>query len=310
MPTFPAFKGDGGMDFRMLSGPIYAAACAAIAVGAVAFARSEARQTWRGQPLAWGAVAAVVLAFFASRLGLAPAELLSRTSFMRGVALFALGCSAVALMLAFKARSRASACYQARPLSVDEAISALRAGQATEGVFEGQVSCEEPVTSPGGIVCVAYEAQLREPRVDGARGSLRSLERAYAHVLHLKGERQSAALLYHPGSLVAKEEIRRCRLSQRAPFAPSTVLASGEVATEALSYEKVLRMGEKCRVVGKLEPGVAKGSYRIKGIAGQPPLVLVGEEVSAAGRRFFRSALAHFAASAVLCLAAAWLLRM
>jgi hypothetical protein len=253
-------------------------------------------------------VAAIVLAFLASRAGVGPAELLSRTSFVRAIALLALIAGAIALLLAFKLRSRAAACFQAQPWSVDDAVAKLRAGEAAEGVFEGQVSCEEPVTSPGGIVCAAYEAQLRMPTVDGSRGSLINQERAYTHVLQLRGERLCAQVAFHPVSLVAPVQIRRCRVSQVSPFAPTEVLASGELAVEALSYERVLRMGETCRIVGKLEPGHNAGSYRIKGVAGQPPLILVGEEVAVAGKRFFRSALAHFAAAAVLCAAAAWMI--
>lgn len=298
------------MEVQMLTGPIYAAACAALAVGAVTFARTEARSKFPGRPIAWGAVAAIVLAFFAAKAGLAPAELLSRTSFIRAIALIALICGAVALMLAFRLRSRASACFQARPLSVDEAIGMVRNGRAAEGVFEGHVACDEPVTSPGGIVCAAYEAELREPKVDGSKGSLLSQERAYAHVLQLRGDRLSAAVAFNPMSLVAPVQIRRCRVAQSTPFMPTEVLASGQIAAEALSYERVLRMGDACRIVGRLEVGHDKGAYRIKGIAGQPPLILVGEEVAAAGKRFFRSAMGHFAASVVLCVAAAWLLRM
>ncbi|MFL5319268.1 MAG: hypothetical protein ACJ790_06390, partial [Myxococcaceae bacterium] len=151
--------------------------------------------------------------------------------------------------------------------------------------------------------------QLREPTLDGSRGSLINQERAYAHVLKIRGQRLSARVAFNPVSLVAPVQIRRCRVSHASPFAPTEVLASGELAAEALSHERVLKMGEGCRIVGRLEPGHEHGSYCIRGLAGQPPLILVGQEVAAAGRRFFRSALLHFAAAAVLCGAAAWLIR-
>lgn len=297
------------MDFRMMLGPLYAAGCVALVVGVFTFARSEARERWQGRPVVWIALAVVGLALVASRLGLAPAQLISSDTFTRIVGLGSLMCGAVALMLAFKARSRASACYQARPLSVDEAVAQVRTGGKAEGVFEGRVTCEEPVTSPGGIVCVAYEAELREARVDGARGSLVNSERAYSHVLQLTGEKLSANVALNPAALMAKTEIRRCLVARKAsPVMPAAVLASGDMPTEALSWERVLRMGSRCRIVGKLERNPEAASYRIKGVAGLPPLILVDEEVARAGQRFFRSALVQLGAAAVLVGAGVWLL--
>lgn len=296
------------MDFRMMIGPLYAAGCVALVVGVVTYARAEARERWQGRPVAWLAVGAVALAFLASRSGFAPAQLISSDSFTKVIGLLSLVCGAVALLLAFKARSRASACYQAHPLSVDEAVAAVRGGGKAEGVFEGRVTCEEPVTSPGGIVCVAYEAELREARLDGGRGSLVNQERAYSHVLQLAGDKLSANVALNPAALLAKTEVRRCLVARNASAAmPSEVLASGELPNEALSWERVLRMGSRCRIVGKLERANER-TYRIKGVAGMPPLILVDEEVAQAGQRFFRSALAHLGAAAILVGAGVWLL--
>lgn len=297
------------MDFRMMVGPLYAAGCVALVVGVASFAKAEARERWNGRPFAWIAVGIVLAAFVASRFGYAPAQILSSDSFTRIIGLVALVSGAIALMLAFKARSRASACYQAQPLSVDEAVSAARAGGKAEGVFEGRVTCEEPVTSPGGVVCVAYEADLREARADGSRGPLLSSERAYSHILQLSGARVSAHVAVHPASLMTRTEIRRCQVAQRAsPLMPAEVLATGGIPTDALSYERVLRMGAKVRIVGRLEKR-SETAYSVKGIAGLPPLILVDEQVAEAGRRFFRSALVHFAASVILVAAGVVLLR-
>ena len=62
----------------------------------------------------------------------------------------------------------------------------------------------EPVTSPGGVVCAFYDAELRSTGDQGRKGPLISQEKAYALLITVRGERAEAAGTPTPADLKRK----------------------------------------------------------------------------------------------------------
>jgi hypothetical protein len=170
----------------------------------------------------------------------------------------------------------------AKPCTVDEAIH-LPAWER-EGrwlLLDGHLGSSGEVTSPGGVICAFYEAELRLVGERGEPGRLVARERAVSVPLELRGLRQSVRLRFSATRAAAPVAIRRV-------FVPidrdaEEVPAEGEQpAVEVLSWESVGKLGARALALGKLEED-REGSWRLVGIAGgAAPVVLPTEQESAA----------------------------
>ncbi|MCP3138103.1 hypothetical protein [Pyxidicoccus xibeiensis] len=302
--------------WRILLAPLYASCLSALVVMAFAFGRKDpSAPSWR-LPLVWFSVLAVgsfcVALQFPGRLGLGlPTEAAAKAA---GAALLVV--AAGLALRGSRTRLRADLLRASAPRSLDEAVAALREGRAPGwGVYRGSLDAEESLTSPGGVPCAFFEAEVREVAEDGRKGALLSSERAYAPALVLRGERVRASVRFSPSSLMAPVEVRRCRaLPGTVPAswyedAPAT--AAGAVPAsepEALSWERVGVPGETCLVVGELRRGAHEGSYVLCGRGGGPALMVLGPEAPVTGGTLARRAWRHFAAAGALSMAAALVL--
>lgn len=295
------------MAWRVLLGPLWMAALAGGWVAAVAYGRREAWSRWPLWPFALGGLAAFLAALLTGHaLG---TEWLSAQVLLKGLGVAVLVGAALLAFLGSRARARATLLLARAPLGLDEAIDRVRAGKPPPpGVFAGRIGSSDQVASPGGVVCALYEAELRELSHRGVKGALLSLERAGSPVVYVKGERCRAKVAFAEGSLWAPVRERRCRLNGRLSVADGSALASGAPPIDAVSHEKVAKLGEPCVVVGRLTRGIAEGTYVIKGPRGGPALIALGEEIARAGKRLFARAWILFIASAALCVLAAWLI--
>jgi hypothetical protein len=137
------------------------------------------------------------------------------------------------------------------------------------------------VTSPGGVICAFYEAELRLVGERGEPGRLVARERAASVPLELRGLRQSVRLRFSAARAAAPVAIRRLLVPVERDA--DEVPAEGEQpAVEVLSWESVGKLGARALALGKLEQD-RDGSWRLVGIAGgAAPVVLPAEQESAA----------------------------
>ncbi|MFP2905818.1 hypothetical protein ACLESD_12320 [Pyxidicoccus sp. 3LFB2] len=305
--------------WRILLGPFYAACLAALVVAAFTFGRRDSSaHPWR-MPLVWFGLLAVgsfcvALQFHSGHSAVVSAEILPKAA---GLALLVV--AAALAVRGSRSRTRADVLRGSVPRSLDEAVASLRSGQTPGwGVYQGSLDDAEALTSPGGVPCAFYEAEVREVAADGRKGPLLSRERAYAPALVLKGERVRASVRFSPSSLMAPVEVRRCKaLPGTVPaswYEPAPATDSGSPARvqsqepEALSWERVGTPGETCFVVGELRRGPREGAYELCGRNGGPALVVLGPEAPATGGQLARRAWTHFAAAGALSMAAAFVL--
>ena len=145
-------------------------------------------------------------------------------------------------------------------------------------------------------------------RADGTRGPLLSVERAYAPLLQVRGQNVEAALSFSPRLLLAPQQTRPCLLgSMPAEVGPSNVPVEGLPPEEAVSHERVGKLGEECLVVGELRQGPIPGVYELRGRQGGPALVILGNSGESTGTQLSRRAWRLFAAAGGLTIAAAWM---
>ena len=170
----------------------------------------------------------------------------------------------------------------ARPCTVDEAIHLPpweRDGRWL--LLDGRLGASGVVTSPGGVVCAFYEAELRLVGERGEPGRLVARERAASLPLELRGLRKSVRVRFAATRAAAPVSIRRVLV----PIEHETdeVPAEGQRASvELLSWESVGKLGARALALGKLEPD-RDGGWRLVGIAGgAAPVVLPTEQHSAA----------------------------
>ena len=170
----------------------------------------------------------------------------------------------------------------AHPCTVDEAIH-LPAWERDGRwlLLDGRLGSPGAVTSPGGVVCAFYEAELRRVAERGEPGHLVARERAVSLPLELRGLRTSVRLRFSPTRAAAPVAIRRVLvgIEQRSDEVP----AEGEPPpVEMLSWESVGKLGARALALGKLERE-RDGGWRLVGIAGgAAPVVLPTEQESAA----------------------------
>jgi hypothetical protein len=170
----------------------------------------------------------------------------------------------------------------AAPCTVDEAIH-LPAWERDGRwlVLDGRLAANGEVTSPGGVVCAFYQAELRMVGERGEPGHLVAREHAASLPLELVGHRESVRIRFSPIRAATPVSIRRVLV----PLEPDRgqVTAEGEAETvEVLSWESVGKIGARALGLGKLERDRA-GGWRLVGLAGgAAPIVLPTEQESAA----------------------------
>lgn len=168
------------------------------------------------------------------------------------------------------------------PCGVDEAIH-LPAWERDGRwlLLDGRLGSSGEVTSPGGVICAFYEAELRLVGERGEPGRLVARERAASVPLELRGLRQSVRLRFSAARAAAPVAIRRVLVPVERDA--DEVPAEGEQpAVEVLSWESVGKLGARALALGKLEQD-RDGSWRLVGIAGgAAPVVLPAEQESAA----------------------------
>ena len=168
------------------------------------------------------------------------------------------------------------------PCGVDEAIH-LPAWERDGRwlLLDGRLGSSGEVTSPGGVICAFYEAELRLVGDRGEPGRLVARERAASVPLELRGLRQSVRLRFSAARAAAPVAIRRLLVPVERDA--DEVPAEGEQpAVEVLSWESVGKLGARALALGKLEQD-RDGSWRLVGIAGgAAPVVLPAEQESAA----------------------------
>ena len=170
----------------------------------------------------------------------------------------------------------------AHPCTVDEAIH-LPAWERDGRwlLLDGHLGSSGEVTSPGGVVCAFYEAELRLVGERGEPGRLVTRERAASVPLELRGLRKSVRLRFSPARAAAPVSIRRVLvpIEREADEVPAT---GEQPAVEVLSWESVGKLGARALALGKLEKDRA-GSWRLVGVGGgAAPVVLPSEQESAA----------------------------
>jgi len=170
----------------------------------------------------------------------------------------------------------------AAPCTVDEAIH-LPAWERDGRwlVLDGRLGATGQVTSPGGVVCAFYQAELRTVGERGEPGQLVARERAASLPLELKGHRESVRICFSPNRAATPVSIRRVLVPLERDR--SEVTAEGEAETvEVLSWESVGKLGARALALGKLEQDRA-GGWRLVGVAGgAAPIVLPTEQEFAA----------------------------
>lgn len=297
------------MDIRVLFAPVFATCVLGMVIAFAAWARPGARERWLMWPWAFGGVAIVVLAFLSSRIGLGPARWVNVDAALRALGVVGLVAAGIIGWWASRQRKQGEGLLSSSPRALEEAVTEVRRdGGAVRGVFAGRIVSEEEVTSPGGVVCAFYEAQVRQTTGDGRKGTLLSTERAASNVMWLRGERVQALVSFSLESAHAVEEVRKCTFTSRLAMNGDHALADGDGATEATSFEKVGRKGEKCLVLGELRPGPKPGSYIVRGLTSGAATVILSGDAMPLARAILRKAWMAYAASAVLTLLAAWLL--
>lgn len=295
------------MAWRILFGPLWMAVLLGGWVAAVAYGRREAWRRWPWWPFALGGALAFVGALAAARAG--AGGWIASVVWVKTAGVATLVVAALGAFLGSRDRARAALMLTQAPLTLEEAIERIRAGRPPPpGVFTGRIGASAPVASPGGIVCALYDAELREATLGRLKGPLLSIERSASPSIFLCGERCRARVAFAEGSLWAKAQPRRCRVERRFSLAEEAVLAGGSAPIEAVSLEKVARLGEPCAVVGRLGRGVAEGTYVLKGPHLGPALLVLGEEVRRPATRLLARAWALLAGAVALSALGMWLL--
>jgi hypothetical protein len=169
----------------------------------------------------------------------------------------------------------------AHPCTVDEAIH-LPAWER-EGrwlLLDGRLGSSGEVTSPGGVVCAFYDAELRRVGERGEPGRLVARERAVSIPLELRGLRRSVRLRFSMTRAAAPVAIRRVLVPIEGEA--DEVPAEGEPASvEVLSWESVGKLGARALALGKLEQDRNEGWHLVGVGGGAAPVVLPTEQESA-----------------------------
>lgn len=301
--------------WRILLAPLYAACLVALVVAAFAFGRRDPESRPLRLPLVWFSLLAVGSLCVVLQFRGEPTLALPTEAPEKALGLALLVVAAGLAVRGSRTRSRADLLRASAPMPLDEAVAALRAGRAPGwGVYQGRLDAPEALTSPGGVSCAFFEAEVRAVAPDGRKGPLLARERAYAPALVLRGERVRASVRFSPASLLAPVEVRRCQAAaawvpaSRYEEAPASSAGAVPAPPEALSWERVGTPGETCLVVGELKRGPEEGTYVLSGCGERPALLVLGPQALATGGALARRAWGHFAAAGALSMAAAFMI--
>lgn len=302
--------GPGWMDIHGVGAAILAAGATGLLAVAVAWTCVDGRSTsGAARPWAVAAILSVALAFAASRgdrlsMGGTAARVMVRFA---GIAFLA--SAAVVVARAARLRRRGEALASTVASSVDGAVEELQSGaDPMVGIFSGRIGADGAVTSPAGVACAFYEATVRECGIPDGAGRILAQERAFRPLVWIRGERAHASVAFSPRAVHVAEEVRRCSVAPLELATAGQARAEGAPPSDAVSHERVGRIGESCFVFGRLDRGDPPGSYVIRGVGGGPATILVGVSHAALGRSWRMRSWQHFGAAALLTCMAAWLL--
>jgi hypothetical protein len=208
---------------------------------------------------------------------------------------------------AARALGRADALIAAVPRPLEEGLAECRrTGRPVSGAFVGRLGADDQVTSPSGVVCAFYRAQVREAG-ERRRGALLTSDEAMSARIWLNGQGAQVAVAAAPRWIFAGESVRRCLVAQRLVLPPFRALAHEAIPTDAVAHEQLARLGEPCVAVGALVAN-GHGGYQLQAEGGGPASLVIGAEVAGWGRALRRRAWLGLAASAGLVIAAARLM--
>lgn len=285
-----------------MGGPFLALGLSALCVGAITLLRRETLSRLRRGPVLLAAMSGLFLAAMAARALGDTSQWVSLHSVAKACGLLLLVIGAALAVMANRARVRAEALVSAPPLTVDEALEQARSNEGRTGpvVVRGRIHASDPLISPGGVACAFYDAEIRAVCDDGSRGTLLRRERAQVQLLWLSGVRGQLAVPLGLLGVYGGKEIRRCSSSS-----PASKESESE---EALSHERVGRLGEDCLIVGRIRRGPAAGTYLLEGVDGGAAVLCVGCDRAAPVKRLVRGAAVRFACAAAASASAAFLL--
>ncbi|AGC45267.1 hypothetical protein MYSTI_03961 [Myxococcus stipitatus DSM 14675] len=274
--------------WRVLVAPLYAAFLAAL----VSAAFSQGRRCVASRPPRGLALWFGLLALGA----LWTQDVLSSEAVDRSVALALVMLSALLAVRGSRVRLSADGLGGTAPKSLDDAVAALRSGEARGwGVFQGTLDADEVLSSPGGVACAFFESEVRSVAEHGRKGALLSHERGYSPTLMLRGSHSRAHVCFSPASVMAPVCPRQCTSPPWTPLEEPS----------ALSWERVGMPGEVCFVVGELSRGPREGTYILRGQKRRAALLVMGSELESLRTRLSRRAWLHFAAAGAMSMAAA-----
>ncbi len=274
-------------------GPLVAASLVGLSVVTFAPGRNSG-QTWRAP---WTIVAGLSASLLVVWLGGMPLE---AAALSKPAGLVALLAAVVLAILGSLSRARADALRTAAPTELSGGVI------GSPALLKGRLLARQPVTSPGGVVCALYDAELRSVRPEGGPGRLLSRERAGADWLVLATEKGEISLQREHARLFAPNQLRAARVRGALGIQTDPAQVEGELPVDALCYERVVKLGESCLVFGSVfEEG---DRLIVRGALGAQPLLIAGESVERAANDQARGARNRFAAAAALSVLAGCLL--
>jgi hypothetical protein len=179
-----------------------------------------------------------------------------------------------------RAKNGAHILSRVQGMGLHDATTHLAGGASTDyGVFDARLAADAPVTSPGGVLCAAYRTELR-PTGD-AKSRVVSEEGAAQHLWAIDAETR-VSMPRVTALLMGPAEQRSSRMASTVDLLEGQACINGLPPVDAMCTEHVARMGQSCRIVGRLvrdSSGVV-----LRGDWDRPALLVVGEVTEAINR--------------------------
>jgi hypothetical protein len=171
---------------------------------------------------------------------------------------------------------------------------------------QGRIEAREAVTSPGGIVCAAYQSEVFESEGPNQRGNKLYVQHEAASLLRVRT--QSGGLV-HVGRARAlfgmPPTSRPCQVSRTLEMTGGEAVVHGMPPVDAVSVEQVAKLGDGCTLVGTLQR--TAGGEELVGRWDCPAMIVFGDRGMVA-RALAMKARVSFVGALGLCCAAACLL--
>jgi len=264
-------------------------------------------------PMEWFApvYATVVTGIFLATVFIRPRGVVKKTAPWLWIVLFALGAAFVAVRsgphaLTWMARAAGAVCFAGAAWMAWQGSRARGQAQALLGgktLLEGRVHSVGTVTSPGGIVCAAYQARVFEADA-GEPGSRLFAQQEAASKLVVDTALGRVEVLKATACFGGPATRRHCQVAPSAEFAGREAVVDGMPPVDAVSVERVAKLGDECFLVGTLE--TSTGVPSLKGSWELPALIVFGDREPVA-RRLVAKARMAFVSSLGLCALAAFL---